>query len=85
MYLRFDQPAVLLLGLIVVPLVVLSWRLLSSMDRFRRTVVVALRVVVLLTLVVMLAGPRTVREHDGITVIGVIDYLILKNQKTIQS
>ena len=43
------------------------------MDRLRRSVVVGLRTVVLLTLVVMLAGPRTVREHDNMTVIGVLD------------
>ena len=73
MNLQFDQPAILLVGLIVVPLVVLSWRWLAAMDRLRRTVVVALRTVVLLTLVVMLAGPRTVREHDNMTVIGVLD------------
>jgi len=73
MSLQFDQPGILLLGLIVVPLAVLSWRWLTTMDRLRRTVVVALRTVVLLTLVVMLAGPRTVREHDNMTVIGVLD------------
>jgi len=73
MSLQFDQPWILALGLIVVPLVVLSWRCLAAMDRLRRTVVVALRTVVLLTLVVMLAGPRTVREHDNMTVIGVLD------------
>ena len=73
MNLQFDQPAILLLGLVVVPLVVLSWRWLSAMDRLRRTVVIALRTVVLLTLIAMLAGPRTVREHDNMTVIGVLD------------
>lgn len=73
MTLRFDQPAILLLGLAVIPLVVLSWRWLATMDRLRRTVVVALRAVVVLCLVVMLAGPRTVREHDDMTVIGVLD------------
>ncbi len=73
MNLRFDQPAVLLLGLVIVPLVVLSWRWLATMDRLRRTVVVALRAIVILSLIVMLAGPRTVREHDNMTVIGVLD------------
>ena len=73
MSLQFDQPAILLLGLVVVPLVVLSWRWLAVMDRLRRTVILALRTVVILTLVVMLAGPRTVREHDNMTVIGVLD------------
>ena len=43
------------------------------MDRLRRTVVVGLRTVVLLCLIVMLAGPRTVREHNDLTVIGVVD------------
>ena len=73
MSLRFDQPAILLLGLAVAALAVFSWRWLATMDRLRRTVVVSLRSVVLLSLVVMLAGPRTVREHNDLTVIGVLD------------
>ena len=73
MTLRFDQPGILLLGLAVAMLAVFSWRWLTSMDRLRRTVVVALRTVVLLCLIVMLAGPRTVREHNDLTVIGVLD------------
>ncbi len=69
----FDQPALLLLGLLVIPLAALTWRWLSNMDRLRRATVVGLRSAVLLGLAVMLAGPRLLREHDQLTVIGVLD------------
>ena len=73
MNVRFDHPELLLLGLLCVPLAVLGWRWLSAMDLLRRGTVVLLRTVVLLALAVMLAGPRTVREHNDLTVIGVLD------------
>ena len=73
MNLRFDQPELLGLGLLCVPLAVLGWRSLTTMDRLRRTTVLLLRTAVILALVVMLAGPRTVREHHNLTVIGVLD------------
>ncbi len=73
MNLRFDQPELLGLGLLCVPLAVLGWRWLATMDRLRRTTVLLLRTAVILALVVMLAGPRTVREHHNLTVIGVLD------------
>ena len=73
MNLRFDQPAFLALALVLPPLAVLSWRWLSTMDRFRRAMVIGLRVTLGLCLIVMLAGPRTVREHNDLTVIGVLD------------
>jgi uncharacterized protein YegL len=71
--LRFDQPGLLLLGLLVVPMIGLGWRCLRTMDRLRRVTVLLLRSAVLLALVTMLAGPRTVREHHDLTVIGVLD------------
>ena len=69
----FDQPGLLWLSLLVVPIVGLGWRALTALDRLRRSVVLGLRAAVLLTLVVMLAGPRSVREHHDVTVIGVLD------------
>jgi hypothetical protein len=71
--LRFDQPGFLLLGLLCIPIVVLGWRWLATMDRLRLTTVLTLRTVLFVCLVVTLAGPRTLREHDSLTVIGVLD------------
>ncbi len=73
MNVHFDQPGILLAGLLCVPLAVASWWWLAMMDPLRRSVVVMLRTGLLLCLVVMLAGPRTVREHNDLTVIGVLD------------
>ena len=73
MNLQFDQPELLLLGLLGVPLAVLGWRWLWAMDRLRRTTVLLLRSALLLALAVMLAGPRITREHNHLTVIGVLD------------
>jgi hypothetical protein len=70
---RFDQPELLLLGLLSLPLVVLGWRWLANLDRFRRATVLLLRTAVIVSLAVILAGPRTIREHDNLTVIGVLD------------
>jgi uncharacterized membrane protein/uncharacterized protein YegL len=71
--LRFDQPGLLWLALLLVPLVVASWRALVTQDRLRRSVVLLLRSALLLALVVCLAGPRLEREHHHVTVIGVLD------------
>jgi hypothetical protein len=71
--LRFDQPGLLWLALLLVPLIVASWRALVTQDRFRRSVVLLLRSALLLALVVCLAGPRLEREHHHVTVIGVLD------------
>ena len=73
MNLRFDQPELLLLGLLGIPLAVLGWRWLSGMDPLRRGVVILLRVGLIVALSVMLAGPRTIQEHDDLTVIGLLD------------
>ena len=73
MNLRFDQPELLLLGLLGLPLAALGWRWLANLDRFRRVTVLLLRTAVLVSLAVILAGPRTIREHDHLTVIGVLD------------
>ena len=73
MNLRFDQPELLLLALLGIPLAVLGWRWLSGMDPIRRGVVTLLRVGLLVAMSVMLAGPRTIQEHDDLTVIGLLD------------
>jgi uncharacterized membrane protein len=71
--LRFDQPELLLLGLLGLPLAALGWRWLASLDRLRRFTVLLLRTALIVSLAVILAGPRTIREHDHLTVIGVLD------------
>ena len=73
MNLHFDQPAFLWLALPCVAFALASWWWLDTMDRLRRAVVVGLRLMLLVCLLVMLAGPRTVREHNNLTVIGVLD------------
>jgi hypothetical protein len=71
--LRFDHPALLWLALLAIPLVLLGMRALSNMDRLRRATALALRTILLLAMVFMLAGPHAVREHDHLTVIGLLD------------
>ncbi len=73
MNLHFDQPLMLLLALAIVPMVALGWRWLRVMDPLRRVTVLGVRSALLAILAVALAGPRTVREHDHLTVIGVLD------------
>ena len=73
MTLHFDQPGLLLLALLIVPLTWFGLRMLSTMDRLRRSVVLLLRSVLVAVLVIMLAGPRTVRSHSNLTVIGILD------------
>jgi Ca-activated chloride channel family protein len=71
--LRFEQPALLLLALLAVPLIVLGVRALRGMDPVRRSTTLTLRSLLLLLIVAMLAGPHTVRQHDQVTVIGLVD------------
>ncbi len=71
--LRFDHPHMLWLALLALPLLVLGWRALSSMDRVRRAVSLALRASLITAIAVMLAAPRMVREHNHLTVIGLLD------------
>ena len=71
--LRFDQPQLLWLGLLAIPLLIIGWRSLALSDHLRRGVILGLRALVLLALVIMLAGPQMQREHDHMTVIGLLD------------
>jgi Ca-activated chloride channel family protein len=70
---RFDQPWFLLLGLLALPVIVLGWRALSATDPLRRAVILALRSILIIGLAVVLSGPHVVRQHDHLTVIGVLD------------
>jgi len=71
--LHFDQPGLLWLGLLALPLLLVGWWSLTGADAARRIIALALRLLVLAALVVMLAGPHTKRQHDGLTVIGLLD------------
>jgi len=70
---RFDQPALLLLALLALPLLFIGVRTLRGMDPVRRWTTLGLRTVLLVLIAAMLAGPHAVREHDQLTVIGLID------------
>src|SRR5262245_21061196 len=71
--LRFDHPELLLLGLIALPLLWMGWRALSLTDGLRRGVALAFRTALLLALAFILAGPHMLREHNHLTVIGLLD------------
>lgn len=73
MNLRFDQPEFLLLAIIGIPIALLGWRWLVALDTLRKTVVTSMRVLLIAALSIMLAGPHTVRQHDDLTVIGILD------------
>ena len=73
MNLRFDQPAMLYLALLAIPLILIGWRAMSAMDPLRRTTAVVLRALLLIAIALVLANPRIDREHDDLTVIGLID------------
>jgi len=71
--LRFDQPWFLLLGLLAVPMILLGWRAMRHGDALRRATALTLRTLVLLLLAAMMAGPHLRREHQHLTVIGLLD------------
>ncbi|MCP3904292.1 MAG: VWA domain-containing protein [Planctomycetes bacterium] len=73
MSISFDHPRLLLLALLIVPLTIIGWRSLAGQDRLRRTTVVVMRSLFVVALVILLAGPSTRREHDHLTVIGLLD------------
>ena len=73
MTLRFDHPQLLWLALLAIPIILMGRRSLTLLDPTRRRTAIALRVVVLLFLVAMLAGIQTVRWHTDLTVITVVD------------
>jgi uncharacterized membrane protein len=71
--LHFDQPWMLLVTLLALPLIVVGWRMLEGMDTVRRATVLVLRALVVALLALILAAPSTRREHDRLTVIGLLD------------
>ncbi len=70
---RVEHPEALWLLLLAVPFAAAGWWLLSSSDRFRKGVIVAMRVVVFVLLVLVLAGLSREEKHDQLTVIGLAD------------
>lgn len=70
---EFEQPMLLLLGLVALPLAFIGWRALRAHDSWRRCTIILLRALALLFFAVVLAGPRLLREHDQLTVIGLLD------------
>ena len=73
MPIRFDQPVYLLLLLLAVPIVLSGMRALRAFDTGRRRAAIGLRVAVLVVLTLMLAGFQSVRSHDGLAVVAVVD------------
>jgi len=71
--LSFDQPEFLLLAAIGIPVAILGWFWLSGFDSFRKTIVTLMRAILIASIAIMLAGPHTVRQHDDLTVIGLLD------------
>ncbi len=71
--LDFDKPRLLLLTLIALPIFALGAWTLQQLGPARRWTSVYLRIFVLLVIVSMLAGFRTVQTHDELTVVSLID------------
>lgn len=70
---RFDQPALLWLLLLAVPIAWLGVRSLAALDPFRKWSAIVIRLLLLLLIVGMLAGLQGVQRHSDLTVIAVID------------
>jgi len=70
---RIEHPEALWLLLLAIPLAAAGWWALSSSDRFRKGVIVALRVAVFMLLVLVLAGLSREQRHEALTVIGLAD------------
>ncbi|MCX5659310.1 MAG: VWA domain-containing protein [Planctomycetota bacterium] len=73
MNIRFDQPELLWLLLLALPMAWLGHRSLAAVDPGRRWTALGLRVAVLVVLTLMLAGLAAVRWMDDLTVVAVID------------
>jgi len=70
---RIEHPEALWLLLLAIPFATAGWWLLSSSDRFRKGFIVAMRVLVFVLLVLVLAGLSREEKHDQLTVIGLAD------------
>ena len=73
MNLQFDQPAMLWIALLALPMGMLGWFTLRGHDGLRRWTTIVIRAALIATLAVVLAGPHSRREHDHLTVIGLLD------------
>lgn len=70
---QLEHPGFLLLLLLIVPVVVLAWRSRGFEDPVRWGVSLALRTLVVLTLVGSLAEPAFTRRSDGVATAFVLD------------
>jgi uncharacterized membrane protein len=70
--LRFDQPEMLLLALLGIPLALIAWRSLH-MRTVRKTTIIVARFAVLLVISMMLAGASVERQTERMTVIALVD------------
>lgn len=73
MSLEFDQPLLLLLAVVGLPLAFIGWRAVRTQDPLRAWTIVALRLLAIAMFALILAEPRLRREHDHLTVIGLLD------------
>lgn len=73
MSLHFDQPEALWLAALAIPILIIGWLSLRRDDTTRALTIMAARLIVLLLFTILLAHPRIVREHDHVTVIGLLD------------
>ena len=73
MSVRFDQPLLLWLLLLIIPVAVIGWRALRGSDGVRRAAILLLRSTTIALVICVLAGPRSVQTHDHLTVIGLVD------------
>lgn len=69
----FDHPGYLLLLLLLPVIWMLSYRSLSGLGSVRRWIAIGLRSVVFLVIVLALAEMQFLRQHDGMTVIYLLD------------
>jgi Ca-activated chloride channel homolog len=73
MSIRFDQPQLLYLLLLTIPVAWLGWRSLAALEPARRWTAIVMRLAVLVLVVLILAGIQSVRRHDDLTVVALLE------------
>lgn len=73
MSIEFDQPLFLLAAVLGLPVAFMGWRALRGQDSWRKRAILALRLLAIVIFSVILAEPRLRKEHDQLTVIGLLD------------
>jgi Ca-activated chloride channel homolog len=73
MSLHLDQPVFLWLLALALPIVLLGRGRMLGLDTARRYSAIGLRLFVLLLIVLILAGLHTVRKHDDLTLVAIVD------------